>query len=125
MAEKSPAFHEFLQQLTQQAAQAKVQNLFSLLVLPVQRIPRYEMLFSDLLRHTPDDHEGSNMSIFLFFFSDILIDKANIQIALEKIKGVARSIDEAKHEFDCNMMMKKVNIKTDLFIFIFYLFILL
>ena len=36
----------------------RVQNLFSLLVLPVQRLPRYEMMFSDLIRHTPAGHEG-------------------------------------------------------------------
>jgi hypothetical protein len=106
--EKSPAFHEFLQLLTQQAAQVKVQNLFSLLVLPVQRIPRYEMLFADLLRHTPDDHEGTfYWRIFQYVFYSHL-DKANIQVALDKIIGVARKIDEAKHEFDCNLMMKKV-----------------
>jgi len=90
---KSPAFHEFLQQLTAEASKTKIQNLFSLLVLPVQRLPRYEMMFSDLIRHTPEGHD----------------DLLNLKTALKKIISVAKKIDEAKHLFDCDIQMKKIS----------------
>ena len=70
--EKSPAFHDFLQQLTAEASKAKIQNLFSLMVLPVQRIPRYEMMFTDLIRQTPEDHQGFYFLLFSFFLSFFL-----------------------------------------------------
>ena len=47
MEEKSPAFHEFLRELTSQAAQSKGQNLYSSLILPVQVIITLASLVSN------------------------------------------------------------------------------
>jgi len=54
--------------------QLHIGGLNDLLVGPVQRIPRYELLLSALLNYTPADHP----------------ERADVEAALEMIKGVAR-----------------------------------
>ena len=48
--------------------------------MPVQRIPRYEMLLKELCKTTPDDHP----------------DHKDLQAALSSIKQAAQGINEAK-----------------------------
>ncbi|KAL6071132.1 guanine nucleotide exchange factor 9 [Balamuthia mandrillaris] len=50
----------------------------TLLVVPIQRIPRYQLLLQDLLKHTWKDH----------------LDHSNLQEALESIKKTAHNINE-------------------------------
>ncbi|CAG7727349.1 unnamed protein product [Allacma fusca] len=52
-------------------------TLDSLLIMPIQRIPRYELLVKELLKHTDPNHE----------------DHSRLNIALENIKQFALHID--------------------------------
>ena len=56
------------------------------LIMPIQRIPRYVMLLSDLLKHTDPSHP----------------DYKQLEQAVTKVEGVARYINEKKRE-DENM----------------------
>ncbi|GIY29149.1 rho guanine nucleotide exchange factor 17 [Caerostris extrusa] len=49
-----PAFAKFLE-VTSREHKGKL-TLDALLIMPVQRIPRYELLIKELLKHTPMDH---------------------------------------------------------------------
>mmetsp|Transcript_16124 Transcript_16124/g.41395 ORF Transcript_16124/g.41395 Transcript_16124/m.41395 type:complete len:1154 (-) Transcript_16124:92-3553(-) len=66
------------------------QSFQSLLIMPIQRVPRYRLLLQELLKATPKEHP----------------DFANIQTALEKVKVVASEINtgvrgaERKKAFD-------------------------
>lgn len=51
-------FAEFLDK-TEKSPNACNQSLESLLILPVQRIPRYRLLLEQLIKYTPKDHEDS------------------------------------------------------------------
>lgn len=55
------------------------ESLESILIKPVQRIPRYNLLLEDLLKNTPADHA----------------DHPNIQKALGKMKEVADHINKS------------------------------
>uniref|UniRef100_A0A8D2J8W2 Rho guanine nucleotide exchange factor 17 n=1 Tax=Varanus komodoensis TaxID=61221 RepID=A0A8D2J8W2_VARKO len=52
--EARPAFMKFLEQSMRENKEK--QALSDLMIKPVQRIPRYELLVKDLLKHTPEDH---------------------------------------------------------------------
>ncbi|XP_076358964.1 uncharacterized protein LOC143251577 [Tachypleus tridentatus] len=49
-----PAFQKFLEHMAREH-KGKL-TLDALLIMPVQRIPRYELLIKELLKHTPVDH---------------------------------------------------------------------
>ncbi|KAF2077285.1 hypothetical protein CYY_001410 [Polysphondylium violaceum] len=55
-------------------------DFLDLNIQPVQRIPRYRLLLSDLLKHTPEGHKDYN----------------NIKKALEEIQNLANNINESK-----------------------------
>jgi len=57
-------------------------DIYSYLIMPIQRIPRYVLLLEDLVKHTPEGH----------------IDNAELVQALGKMKQVARLINEKKAE---------------------------
>jgi len=59
-------------------------EIYSLLILPVQRIPRYRLFLEDLEKHTPEEHE----------------DKQNLRSALEQVCKVADKIDSQYSEFE-------------------------
>ncbi|XP_030055888.1 rho guanine nucleotide exchange factor 17 [Microcaecilia unicolor] len=52
--EARPAFLKFLEQCTRENKEK--QDLSDLMIKPVQRIPRYELIVKDLLKHTPEEH---------------------------------------------------------------------
>nr|XP_008115970.1 PREDICTED: rho guanine nucleotide exchange factor 17 [Anolis carolinensis] len=52
--EAKPAFMKFLEQSMRENKEK--QALSDLMIKPVQRIPRYELLVKDLLKHTPEEH---------------------------------------------------------------------
>ncbi|XP_015272003.1 PREDICTED: rho guanine nucleotide exchange factor 17-like [Gekko japonicus] len=52
--EARPAFMKFLEQSMRENKEK--QALSDLMIKPVQRIPRYELLVKDLLKHTPEEH---------------------------------------------------------------------
>lgn len=54
-------------------------NLASLLITPIQRIPRYKLLLSELIKNTPEDH----------------IDYPDLQEAIATVSEVALKINDA------------------------------
>lgn len=60
------------------------QNIESLLVVPVQRIPRYVLLLQDLVKHTPSDHA----------------DAEGTKAALSLIKDLADYINRNRREYE-------------------------
>ena len=73
-----PAFRAFV---TAAAADSrcKGQTLESLLIMPIQRIPRYRLLLEELRKKTPDDHVGY----------------ADLQGALQQVAEAASHINES------------------------------
>lgn len=59
-----------------------MQELSSFIINPIQQLPRYIMLLSDLLRNTPADHP----------------DHTNISVAAEKMKKLTEHVNEQKRE---------------------------
>eukprot|EP01119_Soliformovum_irregulare_P011525 TRINITY_DN2902_c0_g1_i2.p1 TRINITY_DN2902_c0_g1~~TRINITY_DN2902_c0_g1_i2.p1 ORF type:complete len:493 (-),score=117.27 TRINITY_DN2902_c0_g1_i2:34-1512(-) len=79
--EKNRLFANFVKTV-EQNPMVKMQDLGSLLIEPIQRIPRYQMLLKDLLKNTTPSHP----------------DQANITKALEKIETIASYINEEKRK---------------------------
>lgn len=73
---KSKRFTNFLEERRKHGAP----DLMSLMILPVQRIPRYELLLKEMVKHT--------------FSSDP--DAVTLDMALEKIKEIAGFVNDTK-----------------------------
>ncbi|CAM4355560.1 unnamed protein product [Caretta caretta] len=83
--EARPAFMKFLEQSMRENKEK--QALSDLMIKPVQRIPRYELLVKDLLKHTPVDHPDH----------PFLIDaQRNIKQVAEKINKGMKSAEEVE-----------------------------
>jgi len=97
--QQDPQFKEIEEGI---AAGTDLVSLSSMLIMPIQRIPRYNLLLSDFLRKTPPDHpDHTNISQALTSFEDVMqyldanITKAeNVKkyMAITKIKGGDRII---------------------------------
>ncbi|XP_072248671.1 rho guanine nucleotide exchange factor 17-like [Leuresthes tenuis] len=85
--EAKPAFHKFLEQNMRENKEK--QALGDLMIKPVQRIPRYELLVKDLLKHTPEDHPDHPL---------LLDAQRDIKRLAEKINKGRRSAEEAERE---------------------------
>ncbi|XP_067276067.1 rho guanine nucleotide exchange factor 17-like isoform X2 [Pseudorasbora parva] len=85
--EAKPAFLKFLEQSMRENKEK--QALGDLMIKPVQRIPRYELLVKDLLKHTPEDHPD-----YLF----LLDAQKNIKRLAERINKGRRSAEELEKE---------------------------
>lgn len=59
-------------------------NFESCLIVPVQRIPRYQLLINDYLKCTPDDHP----------------DRPDLEMALEKVSSVGTYVNNMQHFYD-------------------------
>uniref|UniRef100_A0A3B3QTR2 Rho guanine nucleotide exchange factor 17 n=1 Tax=Paramormyrops kingsleyae TaxID=1676925 RepID=A0A3B3QTR2_9TELE len=87
--EAKPAFLKFLEQQSMRENKEK-QALGDLMIKPVQRIPRYELLVKqDLLKHTPEDHPDH---------SYLLDAQKNIKCLAERINKGRRNAEEAERE---------------------------
>ncbi|XP_064601200.1 rho guanine nucleotide exchange factor 39-like [Liolophura sinensis] len=75
--QRSSVFSDFIS-MQEQRPEVKGLKLNALLITPVQRVPRYQMLLEDLLEHTSRDHHDYN----------------NLCEATKKIKEVAWHINE-------------------------------
>jgi hypothetical protein len=80
---KKTAFDAYCRKCKDDVASSRL-DLESLLILPVQRVPRYIMLLRDLLRHTPPTHP----------------DYASLGLACERVAGVASTMNERKRDKD-------------------------
>ncbi|XP_026183721.1 rho guanine nucleotide exchange factor 17 [Mastacembelus armatus] len=85
--EAKPAFHKFLEQNMRENKEK--QALGDLMIKPVQRIPRYELLVKDLLKHTSEDHPDHPL---------LLDAQRDIKRLAEKINKGRRSAEEAERE---------------------------
>ncbi|KAF4101107.1 hypothetical protein G5714_017539 [Onychostoma macrolepis] len=85
--EAKPAFLKFLEQSMRENKEK--QALGDLMIKPVQRIPRYELLVKDLLKHTPEDHPD-----YLF----LLDAQKNIKRLAERINKGRRTAEELEKE---------------------------
>lgn len=85
--EAKPAFHKFLEQNMRENKEK--QALGDLMIKPVQRIPRYELIVKDLLKHTPEDHPDHPY---------LLDAQRDIKRLAEKINKGRRSAEEAERE---------------------------
>ncbi|XP_056417198.1 rho guanine nucleotide exchange factor 17 isoform X2 [Hyla sarda] len=85
--EARPAFIKFLEQCTRENKEK--QALSDLLIKPVQRIPRYELIVKDLLKHTPEDHPDHLC---------LLNAQRNIKQLAERINKGMRSAEEAERD---------------------------
>lgn len=85
--EAKPAFHKFLEQNMRENKEK--QALGDLMIKPVQRIPRYELIVKDLLKHTSDDHPDHPY---------LLDAQRDIKRLAEKINKGRRSAEEAERE---------------------------
>ncbi|XP_028274613.1 rho guanine nucleotide exchange factor 17 [Parambassis ranga] len=85
--EAKPAFHKFLEQNMRENKEK--QALGDLMIKPVQRIPRYELLVKDLLKHTSEDHPDHTY---------LLDAQRDIKRLAEKINKGRRSAEEAERE---------------------------
>ncbi|CAN9511575.1 unnamed protein product [Ophioblennius macclurei] len=85
--EAKPAFHKFLEHNMRENKEK--QALGDLMIKPVQRIPRYELLVKDLLKHTPEDHPDH---------AYLLDAQRDIKRLAEKINKGRRSAEEAERE---------------------------
>lgn len=72
-------YADFVDKTVKDPRCAGIQSIESLLILPVQRIPRYRLLFEQLLKYTPEDHK----------------DIKTIKEALDRINSIAMSNNEA------------------------------
>ena len=78
---KNKPFHAFLCEARKKttAAGQPVLDLMSYLIMPVQRVPRYELLLRELMRYTPGVHE----------------EREVLEKALSKIQSIAQHINES------------------------------
>lgn len=83
--EAKPAFLKFLEQSMRENKEK--QALSDLMIKPVQRIPRYELLVKDLLKHTPEDHPDHPL---------LLDAQRNIKQVAERINKGVRHAEEAE-----------------------------
>eukprot|EP01119_Soliformovum_irregulare_P018342 TRINITY_DN5601_c0_g1_i1.p1 TRINITY_DN5601_c0_g1~~TRINITY_DN5601_c0_g1_i1.p1 ORF type:complete len:1329 (-),score=307.49 TRINITY_DN5601_c0_g1_i1:26-4012(-) len=89
----SKRFAEFISECKQNSVTG-AHDMPALLVLPVQRIPRYSLLLSDLVKHTWTGHQ----------------DYHNLTAALEKMQAVAVSINEIKR--DSEKISKQLQVQS-------------
>ncbi|XP_029026434.1 rho guanine nucleotide exchange factor 17-like [Betta splendens] len=85
--EAKPAFHKFLEQNMRENKEK--QALDDLMIKPVQRIPRYELLVKDLLKHTSEDHPDHPL---------LLDAQRDIKRLAERINKGRRSAEEVERE---------------------------
>ncbi|XP_053564699.1 rho guanine nucleotide exchange factor 17 [Bombina bombina] len=85
--EARPAFLKFLEQCTRENKEK--QALSDLMIKPVQRIPRYELIVKDLLKHTAEDHPD---------YPCLLDAQRNIKQLAERINKGVRSAEEAERD---------------------------
>src|SRR3989338_4152684 len=79
-----PQFKELLMLLTKKSGEAGGQSLYSYLIMPVQRIPRYILLLQDLKKHTKSEHP----------------DYSFLAQSISAVAEIADYIDEKRSSYD-------------------------
>eukprot|EP01117_Protostelium_nocturnum_P020073 TRINITY_DN887_c0_g1_i1.p1 TRINITY_DN887_c0_g1~~TRINITY_DN887_c0_g1_i1.p1 ORF type:complete len:1736 (-),score=672.97 TRINITY_DN887_c0_g1_i1:47-5254(-) len=83
---ENPLFEEWIE------PREKVKTLNSLLILPVQRMPRYIMLLSEILKNTREDHP----------------DHADLKLAVEQVSLTTNLLNEKKRQADNNTKIREI-----------------
>jgi hypothetical protein len=91
---KSADFQRFLDSLAGVKA-LKRQDIESLLISPIQRVPRYELLMKDLIKHTWDTHPDSD----------------DLHLALQSVGKCAKNINRAKSYKESEEQIKQLKVK--------------
>jgi len=91
----SKAWKQFLLDVREQNRKEFNLLLEGFLLMPVQRVPRYNLLLTDLYTHTPEAH----------------IDRIELGIALESIRKVADYINEAKRQAEQQQAMRTISVQ--------------
>lgn len=78
---RSPQFVTFIQ-TQEQRPECAGQLLDSLLITPIQRLPRYELLLRELVECTPEEHP----------------DSAELQAAFDAMRRVNHAINESRRD---------------------------
>ncbi|BFU25671.1 Rho guanine nucleotide exchange factor, putative [Entamoeba histolytica HM-1:IMSS-B] len=87
--EKSSKFNDILDLLRSHLPGDNQLDLRSYLIMPVQRLPRYKLLLTDLIKHTDDD----------------FVDKPKLIDALDKISKLATLVNEVIKERSRNQKL--------------------
>jgi len=90
--EENPGFGELLRKLTNDPKH-KGLNIFSYLIMPVQRIPRYILLLNDYGKKTPPHH----------------VDTPGLKKSLQKVSEIADWVDEQKTLYDRGQQLVKLS----------------
>jgi hypothetical protein len=96
LKQSSKAFKEFIAQ-AEQRPELNFSDLESLLILPIQRIPQYNMLLSDLLKNTWPEHR----------------DYKNIKQAVKTMREIASLVNEKKRESENIERVLAIEAKID------------
>ena len=91
VCEKSKEFKEFCEK-TKEMPFTNKQDLRSLLITPIQRIPRYKLLLQDLISKTDEEH----------------VDMDGLKNALEEMSSIANQINEAVRNAENMQKMMQV-----------------
>lgn len=86
----NPKFNEFMQ--TCKKNSGDIRDLPTLLIMPVQRMPRYQLLLGELIKYTDEEH----------------IDRQNLIEAKKKIIAMNTEINKRKREFDNKMKIQSI-----------------
>eukprot|EP00026_Physarum_polycephalum_P008753 Phypoly_transcript_08853.p1 GENE.Phypoly_transcript_08853~~Phypoly_transcript_08853.p1 ORF type:complete len:430 (+),score=68.13 Phypoly_transcript_08853:131-1420(+) len=93
---KSPAFCELLEK-AESNPRCESLRLPALLIMPIQRIPRYILLLTEIQKHTPKNHP----------------DLDQLTKSLAKVKEVADDINEAKRNAESLSRLYELTTKID------------
>ncbi|KAL9644511.1 hypothetical protein ABK040_009375 [Willaertia magna] len=84
-------FGRFLNE-TKKLPESKNLSLESYLILPIQRLPRYELLLRELLKYTEKEH----------------VDYPNLMTAFRRICAINRAINAKKREYETYSVIEKM-----------------
>eukprot|EP01114_Cavostelium_apophysatum_P014795 TRINITY_DN3922_c0_g1_i1.p1 TRINITY_DN3922_c0_g1~~TRINITY_DN3922_c0_g1_i1.p1 ORF type:complete len:526 (-),score=118.52 TRINITY_DN3922_c0_g1_i1:1033-2610(-) len=92
---KSPAFNQFLLE-AKSNPRCNLRGASDFLIMPIQRLPRYELLLSDLLKCTDEHHS----------------DYSDIKECLSQLKQITNYLNELKRQADSTSRMLVVEKKV-------------
>ncbi|KAG8201301.1 hypothetical protein JTE90_016783 [Oedothorax gibbosus] len=94
-----PAFARFLEHMSREH-KGKL-ALDALLIMPVQRIPRYELLLKELLKHTPMDHPDHHLLVQAQKeVHDLAVKINRVEREAFQIEQMQQRVREIEHHID-------------------------
>lgn len=90
---KNKAFQKFLDEKRKDTSSTGGLDLMSYLIMPIQRLPRYRMLITEVVRYTPEDSD----------------DFVLLGEVLEKVKKVAAFVNENQRNVERSVRLLRVS----------------